>query len=169
MRHLDARQSSFALCVPVALSTCHSVRLPRAGLARPLCPCTRSDGRLCGMSRWLPLVSRQTRTRLSTTGPRPQLCGQLHSSLHAASQGLRHQCRPTSPGCRPDHFVPVQAVNAAFEAARHMTDPNAIMHILHSHNPYHVQSLLTMFGVYRCSTAPAPPGLFEGRGPVSCT
>lgn len=46
----------------------------------------------------------------------------------------------------------LQAVNAAFEAARHMTDPNAIMHILHSHNPYHVQSLLTMFGVYRWSS-----------------
>ena len=28
-------------------------------------------------------------------------------------------------------------------------DPNAVMNLLHQQNPYHVQSLLVMFGAYR--------------------
>ena len=40
-------------------------------------------------------------------------------------------------------------------------DPNAVMHLLHQHNPYHVASLLVMFGAYRC-------GSLGSAAPCSC-
>ena len=44
----------------------------------------------------------------------------------------------------------MQEVNAAFDEARALMDPNLVMRLLQEQHPYHVQSLLVMFGAYRC-------------------